>query len=113
MFKLGNDIIEVERIKKAIERNESLKNNLFSNKEIEYCEKKKNKYESYSARFAAKEAYLKALGIGISSNKLNNIEILNDNNGKPIMYVDGEKIKGEVSISHSSKYAIATVIIIL
>lgn len=51
MFKIGIDLIEVDRIKKAIERNEGFKEKIFSKKEIEYCETKKNKYESYAVRF--------------------------------------------------------------
>ena len=62
MYKIGTDIVEVERIKKAIERTEKFKINVFSTKEIEYCENKKNKYESYAGKFAAKEAYFKAKG---------------------------------------------------
>ena len=74
MFKIGIDILEVKRIKKAMERNNSFKEKVFSKREIEYCESKKNKYESYTARFCAKEAFVKAMNISINFTEF---EILN------------------------------------
>lgn len=110
MYKIGTDIVEVERIKKAIERTENFKTNVFSTKEIEYCENKKNKYKSYAGKFAAKEAYFKAKGTGIEI-PMRNTEILNDENGKPYILISGEKINGDVSISHTEHNAISFVIL--
>lgn len=112
MYKIGSDIIEVSRIKEAIERNDSLKKNIFSIREIEYCESKGvKKFESYAARFAAKEAYFKALGSGILENRINYVEILNEDNGKPYILVNDKRINGDVTLSHISEYAISTVIL--
>ena len=60
---VGTDIVEIERIKKAIERKEEkFLESIYTNREIEYCEARKlQKYQSYAARFAAKEAIYKAL----------------------------------------------------
>ena len=108
MFKIGIDLIEVDRIKKAIERNEGFKEKIFSKKEIEYCETKKNKYESYAARFCAKESFVKAMNVSIDFKEF---EVLNETNGKPYMKYKGEKINGEISLSHTNKYAIANILI--
>ena len=54
MYKIGIDILEVSRIKESIERTKGFKEKIFSIREIEYCESKKNKYESYASRFCAK-----------------------------------------------------------
>lgn len=108
MFKIGIDILEVNRIKKAMERNNSFKEKVFSKREIEYCESKKNKYESYTARFCAKEAFVKAMNISINFTEF---EILNEKNGKPYMVYKGVKIDGEISLSHTREYAIANVLI--
>lgn len=106
---LGNDIIEVDRIRKAIENTKNFKENVFTIKEIEYCEKFKNKYEHYAGRYAAKEAYAKAIGTGFDGTvSFLDIEIENDEKGMPVINND-RSIK--VSISHIKEYAIATVIV--
>lgn len=118
----GTDIIEINRIKNSIEElGESFKNKIFTEKEIEYCESRRNaKYQHYAGRFAAKEAIFKAV-----SELLNNKfeiswkdgEILNDENGKPRVTIKSntleEKIENiDISISHCKEYAVANVIII-
>ena len=108
MFKIGIDILEVKRIKKAMERNNSFKEKVFSKREIEYCESKKNKYESYTARFCAKEAFVKAMNVSIDFKEF---EVLNETNGKPYMIYKGERINGEISLSHTNEYAIANILI--
>ena len=75
---IGTDIAEVTRIAKSIEK-KGFKEKVFSKMEIAYCEAKANKAESYTARFAAKEAFLKAAGTGwINELNLFEIEIVND-----------------------------------
>ena len=66
IFGIGTDIVDISRVKKLLNRNKKFKYRIFSEKEIKYCESKKNKIGSYSKRFAAKEAFAKAIGIGIS-----------------------------------------------
>ena len=108
-MKIGVDIVEVTRIKNAIEKNNGFLEKVFTKKEIEYCEKRKNKYQSYAGRFSAKEAFVKALGTGFNDEvSFKDIEILNDELGKPnIKYKD---YNIELSISHEQNYAVAMVI---
>lgn len=103
-MEVGVDIVSVERIKKALE-NEAFKNRVFTAKEIAYCESKKNKFESYAVRFAAKEAFSKAMGTGFIDLEHKDIEILNDSNGKPSLYYKNKVYK--ISLSHEKEYAIA------
>ena len=123
-IKSGIDIIEVERIKSSIdEMGDNFLNRVYTENEIQYCEsKKKNKYQSYAAMFAVKEAAFKAISTLIKdkySISWKNIETTNDKTGKPIVKfisltkeVEKELAKIEsidVSISHLEKYAVATV----
>jgi len=81
---IGTDMIEVERVALKIGKEMGFREFVFSEAEIAYCEKKANKFEHYAARFAAKEAFLKALGTGwINETAFNEIEILNNGDGKP------------------------------
>lgn len=111
---IGNDIVEIERIKKAVLR-EGFKERVFTKKEIEQIENKSQKYQSYAGRFAGKEAISKAMGTGIRNFKLIDIEIINNELGKPETFLkgnlEGKKWCIEISISHCKEYAIATAII--
>ncbi len=117
----GTDIIEIDRIEKAIEKSEKVfLNEIYTEKEIEYCEKrKKAKFQHYAARFAAKEAIFKAVN-GLLVNKYDidwkNIEILNNENGKPLIHFVDIKLENilsiDLSISHCKKYATANVVMI-
>lgn len=121
IFGIGIDNIEVERIKKQIDGSNRFKEKIFTAKEIEYCESKKNYAESFAVRFAAKEAFLKAIGTGWSNGlQFKDIEILNDNKGKPIIYLQGKAKQiildnelGNIHISLSHLKEIATAIIII
>jgi holo-[acyl-carrier protein] synthase len=117
---LGTDIAEVHRIAKSIE-NISFKERVFSKSEIAYCDTKVNKEESYTARFAAKEAFFKALGTGWRGGmSFNEVEVWNDELGKPTLNILGETAKIikerniktiHVSLSHIKNVAMATVIL--
>lgn len=121
IFGHGIDLIEVSRIKKAVESSEHFKNRVFTKNEIIYCESMNSKYQSYAVRFAAKEAFLKALGTGWSSGiSWTDIEVLNMDNGKPyvVLYSIARKIFDDfnlsnifVSLSHIKEIAYASVII--
>lgn len=118
IFGIGNDIIEIARIEKAI-KNESFKKRVYTDQEIEIIEKKGlGRGASYAGRFSAKEAISKAFGTGVRGFNLTDIEILNDELGKPCVILKNslkEKLKGkrvELSISHSKDYAVAMAIII-
>ena len=114
----GTDIIEIERIQKAIEKiGDKFLNTVFTEKEIEYCESRKNqKYQHYAARFAAKEAAFKA----ISNNTeyrcdWKTFEILKQENGRPKLniLIDIPNLSSiDVSISHCKQYATANVVTI-
>ena len=118
---IGNDIIEIERIEKAILK-EGFKNKVYTQRELENIEKRGNRIETYAGIFSAKEAISKAIGTGVREFSLTDLEILNDDLGKPYVVVS-EKLdkilrnkKGnyqiEISISHSKKYATAIAIIV-
>jgi len=121
IYGIGTDIIEVERIKQNIFNSKSLKTKLFTKKEIEYCDSKKRFAEHFAARFAAKEAFFKALGTGWRNGfAFNEVEISNNELGKPFINISG-KVKEFVeqeqitnihlSISHIKDTAIAFVTI--
>lgn len=119
MFRgLGNDIVEIERIQKAIERNPRFRDRVFTEREIEAVKDKKDPYPSFAGRFAAKEAVSKAFGTGVRGFKLTDIEILPDELGKPQVYLSGglkkeyEGYRVEISISHSREYATAVAILL-
>ena len=117
IYGIGTDIIEIERIKEAITRTLPFKEKVYTQKEIEHIEKKKNPYASFAGRFAAKEALSKALGTGVRGFSLSDVEILNDDLGKPVVFLHNElkkaaeNLKIQISISHSREYAVSTVII--
>ena len=88
---IGVDIIENKRIKKSI-KNDKFKNRIYSSKELNQSTLTTNKISFFSKRFAAKEAFAKALGIGIRNNlNFKDIEIINDKLGKPY-FVKNKKI---------------------
>ena len=117
---IGNDIIEIERIEKAISK-EGFKNKVYTQKELENIKKRGDRVETYAGIFSAKEAISKAIGTGVREFSLTDLEILNDDLGKPYVVVSErldkiikskkENYQIEISISHSKKYAIAMVII--
>ena len=118
----GTDIIEISRIKESIENlGDTFKNKIYTEKEIEYCESKKNaKYQHYAGRFAVKEAIFKAISELLDDKyeiSWKDAEILNDIQGKPRVSFKTKKIQQkieniDISISHCKEYAIANVAII-
>ena len=118
---IGNDIIEIERIEKAISK-ESFKNKVYTQRELENIEKRGDRVETYAGIFSAKEAISKAIGTGVREFSLPDLEILNDDLGKPYVVVSErldkiikskkENYQIEISISHSKKYATAMAVIV-
>ena len=116
---IGTDIVEIERVRRAVEREHFLRR-VFTETEINYCQSRGiNSAASYAARFAAKEAFFKALGTGIVT-ALKSVEIRNDKRGKPEIFIEGEtKILADeksvkeifLSLSHSREYATAVVVL--
>jgi holo-[acyl-carrier protein] synthase len=115
----GVDIVEIDRIKQSlVNTGTAFRDRVFTLPEIEYCERRKAaRFQSYAARFAAKEAVSKAFGTGIGQGIMwRDIEILNDENGKPYVVLSGRaKEKYEeldalgisLSMSHCQLYAVA------
>ena len=125
IFGIGTDIVNIKRMDKSLKKyGLKFKNKVFSKNEIFYCENKNNPPAFYAKRFAAKEAFAKALGTGIGKGiSLKNIEIFNDKLGKPNIKLKGKidnlvkkKIKKSkyniyLSLSDDKPWAQATVII--
>lgn len=115
MISLGIDLVQVDRLKRAIKKNGNFLSRVFTEAEIEHCFNQSRKYEHLAGKFAAKEAVAKAFNI---SPRWREIETLNGRNGKPKVNLYGklEKIGYDrqilLSISHTREYAIAQVMII-
>jgi len=117
---IGIDIIEIDRIKGAVEKyGESFIKRVFTEQEIKYC-KGRNQYRipELAVRFCAKEAYSKALGTGISGFgsrakdgiTWKEVEVVNNDKGKPLLAIRGKLDPGaHVSLSHSRDFAVASV----
>jgi len=118
---VGIDIIEIDRIKDAVEKyGGNFLKKVYTDKEINYCCRQKiYRFPELAVRFAAKEAYSKAIGTGIkgfgrSNHGVNwtDVEIVNNSQGKPLISLKGELTeKVHVSLSHSRDYAIAEVLV--
>jgi holo-[acyl-carrier protein] synthase len=118
---IGIDVVEVERIATAIERHgEPFLAKLFTAAERAYCESRKSPAMHYAARFAAKEAAVKALGTGIGANAgLQDLEVVHDDKGAPKLRLSGAAeafakqhgITGiQISLTHARDYAAANAI---
>jgi holo-[acyl-carrier protein] synthase len=118
----GVDIIEIDRLKKSISEQKGFRDRVFTDGEINYCENRnKAKYESYAARFAAKEAVAKALGKGIADGlEWKQIEVLSNELGKPYVVLSRRALElfnemggksMDISLSHCNEYAVAYVVI--
>ena len=125
IYGIGTDIVRVDRIKNSL-KNKDFINRIFNEKEILKCKKISNSVNCYAKRFAAKEAFSKALGTGISNGiNFNEIVILNKKSGKPYISIIGQtrktlnkkfkrkKTKISLSLSDEKKYAVAFVTISL
>ena len=125
IFGIGTDIVNIKRMERSLKKHGiKFKNKFFSKREIFYCEKNKNSSTFYAKRFAAKEAFSKALGTGIRKGvNLKNIEISNNIHGKPSILLKGslanylkKKVENKkyaiyLSLSDDKPWAQATVII--
>ena len=121
----GNDIVKVSRVQNSIEEHgEKFLNRVFTEEEIRYCESRRMcKYQSYAARFAAKEAVFKALSpMDAGNTSWQDVEVYKLENGNPKIHLHGylkeiatdKKIEDEmidVSLSHDADFAIATAVI--
>ena len=118
---VGIDMIEVERVGSGISKESGFREMIFSATEIAYCESKKNKFEHYAARFAAKEAGAKALGTGISHGvSWLEIEVVREPSGRPTIKFYGRAAQiaarlgvthATLSITHTTDLAMASVVL--
>jgi holo-[acyl-carrier protein] synthase len=120
---IGMDIIEVDRIRTVIEKwSDRFFNRIYTDLEIEYCKRKRDYVRSFAARFAAKEATMKALGTGRSYGvRWKDIEVYNAPSGKPMLnfYGRAKEVLEElgagsamITLSHSRDYALSQVLIL-
>ncbi|MGH9340656.1 MAG: holo-ACP synthase [Acidobacteriota bacterium] len=117
---IGVDIVEVRRMCKAMEGNEALQNRVFTPEEIRYCCERKNKFQHFAGRFAAKEAALKALGTGWQQGiRWKDVEVKAGELGKPELTLHGRALETFqnsganrvlLTITHAEQYALAMVI---
>lgn len=118
---LGLDITEIDRIEQVLaRRGDALLRRLYTAREVAYCESHKNKFERYAARFAAKEAAMKALGTGWRRGvRWRDIEVVNASSGKPTLNLQGAarqiadqlRVRNiSLTITHSGNLAVAQVI---
>jgi holo-[acyl-carrier protein] synthase len=112
-------MIEVQRVREKIEKNAGFRELVFAPDEISYCDTKANRFEHYAARFAAKEAFLKAMGTGWSGEiNFNEIVIRNDSNGKPTIDLQSARqipwlVSAHIHLSMSHLKELASAIVII
>jgi len=127
IYGIGTDIVEVSRIERECRREaeggsgEDFLRRVFTSSEISYCEGKRRRFESYAARFAAKEAFLKALGTGGRDGiSWLDMEVVVDGRGRPELVLRGRAralleeygLTGVfVSLSHSHELATAVAVL--
>lgn len=121
---VGVDIVSIPRIKEILRRTPSFKQNVFTEEEIAYCESRPHPEQSYAARFAAREAVLKALGVGlldVGIHNLQEISVMIDEKGAPHTLLSGRAqeiaqtqsiTEVAISLSHTTEVAVANAVAI-
>ena len=123
IYGIGTDIVSIKRIKLSLKKKNFIKR-IYNEQEVKRCKKAANQHNCYAKRFAAKEAFSKALGTGISNGiNFNEITVLNSKSGKPYINLKGKtkkiitnifkrkKTKISLSLSDERDYAVAFVTI--
>ncbi len=119
---LGVDVMQPSRIRSAVQRRgESFLRRIYTDREQEYCCRGKNCYERLAARWAGKEAVMKALGSGLSGFRWVDVQILPSQGGAPEVHLSGGAarraerlgvVEVQLSLSHSKDVAIATAVLL-
>jgi holo-[acyl-carrier protein] synthase len=122
---IGIDLCSNTRMARLIARTPFLLTDLFSDEERAYCDRRPKPEQHYGARWAAKEAYLKALGLSVLGYLLSQLEVIRNSDGRPsirvsdpVLIADTQRILGSIdyriqlSISHEADYSIAMVVIL-
>ena len=116
---IGVDAVEIDRFRRSLERTPSMKTRLFTREELEYVEPHDDPTASLAARFAAREAVMKAMGVGLGAFEFHDVWVQRADSGRPTLAVTGraEQIANELgvtgwhlSITHTDTTAIAYVI---
>ncbi|MBI4358089.1 MAG: holo-ACP synthase [Candidatus Omnitrophica bacterium] len=120
-FCMGIDIVSVRRMREAMERQGSrFLNRVFTESEQAYCEGKRNKFENYAARFAAKEAVIKAKKGGKGRYAFRDIEVVRGFKGEPSIHISKQARKKlgissraqfELTLAHERDFAVAAVVL--
>ncbi|MFY9553806.1 MAG: holo-ACP synthase [Blastocatellia bacterium] len=119
---IGIDLVEISRIEEVFERQgQRFRSRVFTEAEISYCERRASKLASYAARFAAKEAAMKALGTGWSEGiGWKDIEVISEQGGRPTIHLRGRALERmrqigaervHISLTHSASLAMAQVVL--
>jgi holo-[acyl-carrier protein] synthase len=120
IYGIGHDIVECKRIEGSIQRlGDRFKNKIYTETEQKYCDSFKNKeYPHYAARFAAKEAFSKAIGTGLRDGfKFKEVGVVNKESGQPELILSGKTkekyghLKAHLTMSHTDNNAVANVIL--
>ena len=119
---IGTDVIEVDRIRRAVDHaewGERFRQRIFTPGEIAYCTRRARYAESFAARFAAKEAVMKALGVGLGAFGFHDVEVQRDDGGRPSLVVVGAAellavergvVAWQLSLTHTTLSAGAVVV---
>ena len=118
---LGVDIVEIDRMARALQRHPRMKERLFSEEERRYCDKRNKPEVHYALRFAAKEAVLKALGTGFAGMSFRDVEVVRDGGGRPSPRLSGRAaevaeatgvVEMHLSLSYTHTTAVASAVAI-
>ena len=93
MIGIGVDLCEVDRMRTALDRTPTLRGRVFTDAEQAYCDRRKDPTERYAARFAAKEAVMKAMGVGVGACKWREIEVAKAPSGAPSVRLHGGALR--------------------
>ena len=119
MIGIGTDVVEVDRFREAMARRPGLAERVFRDEERRYAEERTDPTERYAVRFAAKEAVMKALGVGLGSFALRDVEVVKAPSGAPSLVLHGRaaEVAAErgvsswlVTLSHSERSAVAVAV---
>jgi holo-[acyl-carrier protein] synthase len=111
---IGLDAVELDRFRRALERTPRIRQRLFSEREQRYADRRVDPTERYAARFAAKEAVMKALGVGMFAFNYLDVEVIKAPSGQPSLRVVGKAaelaaargvIRWELTITHTERTA--------
>jgi holo-[acyl-carrier protein] synthase len=111
---IGVDLVEVDRMRRTLARTPALVERLFTDAERAYCERRRDPTERFAARFAAKEAVMKALGVGLGAVGWHEVEVVRAESGRPSLALTGRAadlaaelgvVRWHLTMSHTSRVA--------